>query len=292
MREYEGRVTAYSHRESMTTATLQQQIREPQTIAAAFAANWPEYLMEAAALGAFMVSACVFGVLLGHPMSPLYQRVENETLRRALGGVAMGCTAIAIILSPWGKRSGAHMNPSITLTFFALGKIAWRDAMFYVLAQFAGGIAGVAVADLIIGPPLRHSAVNYVVTRPGPAGVLRAFAAELLISALMMTIVLVVSNQRRIARYLPLVAGLLVATYITIEAPLSGMSMNPARTLGSAFAANDYIDVWLYFIAPPAGMLLAGQLYRTLQGTRAVRCAKLHHENSYRCIFRCRYHQM
>src|SRR5438094_5660031 len=73
--------------------------------------HWPEYLMEAAELGAFMLSACAFTVLLWHPASPVHQAIANPTLRRTLTGVAMGLTAIAIIYSPWGKRSGAHFNP-------------------------------------------------------------------------------------------------------------------------------------------------------------------------------------
>src|SRR6201997_3928454 len=84
--------------------------------------HWPEYLMEAACLGLFMVSACSFTVLLQHPGSIVRQMIPSAFLRRALTGVAMGLTAIALIYSPWGKQSGAHFNPSVTLTFFRLGK--------------------------------------------------------------------------------------------------------------------------------------------------------------------------
>ena len=161
-------------------------------------------------------------------------------LRRALMGLAMGLTAIGIIYSPWGQRSGAHMNPAVTLTFLSLGKIAPWDALFYVLFQFLGGIAGVLLASVLIGPPLQHSAVNYVVTAPGPAGPRVAFVAEFVISMLMMSTVLWVSNSRRLSRFTPLFAGTLVATFITFEAPLSGMSMNPARTFGSAFPAGEW----------------------------------------------------
>ena len=66
-------------------------------------------------------------------------------MRRGLIGVAMGLTAIALIYSPWGKRSGAHMNPSVTLTFWRLGKIKSIDALFYIVFQFLGGWVGVAL---------------------------------------------------------------------------------------------------------------------------------------------------
>lgn len=257
--------------------------------AQAIRAHWPEYLMEAAALGMFMISACVFGVLLEHPASPVHQALPVQMLRQILGGIAMGLTAVAIISSPWGQRSGAHMNPAFTLTFLSLGKVAPWDALFYVLAQFAGGIAGVVLSSWIIGPPLRSKAINYVVTVPGSRGPWVAFAAEFAISFLLVEIVLHVSNARRTTRFTPWVAGFLVATYISIEAPLSGMSMNPARTVGSALPAGVWTAVWIYFLAPPLAMLLAGQVYRLRRGANRVFCAKYHHHNNKRCIFRCNY---
>jgi aquaporin Z len=105
-------------------------------------------------------------------------------------GIAMGLTAIGIITSPWGQRSGAHMNPAVTLTFWSLRKIAPWDAFFYVLFQFIGGVSGVRMADALIGPPLQHSAVNYVVTMPGSRGLRVAFGAEFAISLLLMSTIL------------------------------------------------------------------------------------------------------
>lgn len=252
--------------------------------------HWPEFFMEAAALGLFMISACAFGVLLEHPSSPIHQAFEGATfLRRALMGLAMGLTAVGIITSPWGQRSGAHMNPAVTLTFFTLGKIAPWDAVFYVLFQFIGGASGVLLASALIGPPLQHSAINYVVTTPGPAGPRVAFIAEFVISMLMMSTILWVSNSPRLSRFTPLFAGALVAAFITFEAPLSGMSMNPARTFGSAFPADEWTTLWIYFLAPTTAMLFASAVYRFWRGARRVFCAKLHHSNNQRCIFRCQY---
>src|ERR1044072_6076825 len=122
--------------------------------------HWPEYLMEAAELGLFMFSACAFTVLLFHPSSPLAQTIHHSVLRRLLMGIAMGATAIAIIFSPLGQRSGAHFNPSVTWTFFRLGKIAASDAAFYTLSQFAGGSAGIMLASLAFGRFVEHQSVN------------------------------------------------------------------------------------------------------------------------------------
>jgi len=99
-------------------------------VRAALCQHWPEYLIEAAGLGVFMVSAGVFVMLFEQPGSPLHRAIASPDLRRVLIGVAMGLTAVAIIYSPWGRQSGAHLNPAVTLTFLRLGKVAPVDAMF------------------------------------------------------------------------------------------------------------------------------------------------------------------
>ena len=251
--------------------------------------HWPEYLMEAAGLGTFMVSACVFTALLWHPMSPAAAAIPDPLLRRALTGIAMGLTAIALIYSPWGKRSGAHLNPSVTLAFLRLGAVRPQDALGYILAQFGGGLAGVVLAWSVLGNVLAAHGVRYATTTPGPGGAAAAFLAEFVITFILMSVVLRVSNTPRIARYTGLCAGALVAVYITVEAPLSGMSMNPARTFASALPAGEWTAIWIYFTAPLLGMLAAGEAFVRWKGARAVLCAKLHHDNPHRCIFRCAY---
>jgi aquaporin Z len=244
-----------------------------------------EYLMEAALLGIFMISACGFVVLLDHPSSPVRLAIPNADLRRLLIGVAMGATAVSLIYSPWGMQSGAHFNPATTLTFYRLGKVRSGDALGYIGAQFAGAAAGVGVAWTILGRRLADPATHFAATVPGPTGIAVAFLAEVVISFLLMSVILRVSNHDRFARYTGLCAGLLVATFITVEGPFSGMSMNPARTLGSALYARDWTALWIYFVAPPLGMLAAAELYLRQRGRQAVFCAKLHHQNDTRCIF-------
>ncbi len=270
------------------TGSPESSIRWTTRMLDAMKKHWPEYLMEAAELGLFMFSACAFTVLLFHPSSPIAQTIQDGVLRRLLMGTAMGSTAIAIIFSPLGQRSGAHFNPSVTWTFFRLGKIEAWDAAFYTLFQVAGGIAGVMLASLTLGRLLAHQSVNYAATIPGPDGPIAAFCAEILISFILMSVVLTVSNTKRLARWTGMFAGALVAPYITIESPISGMSMNPARTLGSAVGAQVWMSLWIYFVAPPVGMLLAAEVYQRLN-TRRVGCAKLHHHNTQRCIFRCNF---
>jgi aquaporin Z len=252
--------------------------------------HWQEYLMEAWGLGAFMVSACAFGVLFFHPASPFTGL--NFAVRNVLMGVVMGATAIVIFLSPWGRRSGAHINPSVTLTFWRLGKIKLWDALFYVLAQFAGASLGVLLSRLVLGKLLADGAVNFVVTVPGNEGVGAAFFAEVIISFFMMMMVLVCSNAARLARFTPFFAGILVAVFISTEAPFSGMSMNPARSFGSAVVAGRWNSIWIYFIAPPLAMLAAAEVYVRVKGLREVFCAKFYHYGTTRCIFNCRFGEL
>ena len=256
----------------------------------AWRGHWPEYLIEASSLALFMVSACLVVALLEHPASPVRHAIGNSGLRRMLIGLAMGATAVAIIYSPWGKRSGAHLNPAVTLTFFRLGRIDPWDAAWYVLAQFAGGVVGVLAASWVAGMNvIADPAVNHVVTRPGGNGPGVAFAAETLMSFGLMLVVLQMTNRHVLNRYTGLIAGALVATFITFEAPISGMSMNPARSFASALPAQYWNGLWIYFTAPVLGMLLAAEVYLRTHGHGAVLCCKIHHENDERCIFRCRY---
>jgi aquaporin Z len=263
--------------------------RRSERMSEALKQHWPEYLMEATELGLFMVSACAFTVLLFHPSSPFASLVPDGILRRLVMGIAMGSTAVAIIFSPIGKRSGAHFNPAVTLTFFRLGKIKGWDATFYIVAQFAGGVIGVQLAMLMLGSLVADSSVKYAATVPGPGGVIAAFVAEVVITFILMTVVLKVSNTQRLARWTGLFAGALVATYITFESPISGMSMNPARTFASGFGAHLWTSLWIYFTAPPLGMLVAAEVYKRISSGRAVACAKLHHHNNQRCIFECNF---
>jgi aquaporin Z len=245
--------------------------------------HWPEYVIEAGARGCFMISACVFGALLGHPSSPIVNAVPSPVVRRIMMGTLMGLTLMAIVHSPWGRRSGAQMNPVLTLTFFRLGRSAPRDAAAYIVAQFVGGALGVMVAAAMLGSALAAPGVMYVVTEPGMLGVAIAFVSELIISAIMMTMVLRTTASDRWKRYTGLLAGILVAVYIAVESPLSGMSMNPARTVASALAAHHWVGVWIYFVAPLIGMLMAAELFARARGRAKIPCGKIMHAEP--CLF-------
>jgi aquaporin Z len=250
------------------------------------ATHWREYGAEAMALGLFMVSATACTVALEHPASPIRAALPDAFLRRVLMGLAMGTTAAAIIYSPLGARSGAHMNPAVTLAFLWLGRIQPRDAAAYIAAQSIGGFAGSAASIAVLGSLATAPAVNYALTLPGPAGVAVAVGAEIFISFVTLSILLAVSGSPSTMRFTGLAAGLIVLLNIAFEAPLSGMSMNPARSLGPALVAGEFSHLWIYLLAPPVGMWLAAGLYhiRTSRG-RSSGCAKFNHSSRVTCIF-------
>jgi aquaporin Z len=247
--------------------------------------HWPEYLMEAGEIALYMFLICTFATLLLHPTSPFRHAIQSGVLRRALMGFLVGSAVAAIIMTPWGKQSGGHFNPAMTLTFYRLGKLAFWDAFFYVAAQFAGAAGGVGIAAYVLRDALKSPSVRYAVTTPGIFGNAGAFAGEVTISFVLMTGILVAANWEAVKRYTPYLVGALYAMFITFEAPLSGMSMNPARTFGSAFRAGSWRAFWIYLIAPTLGMLAGAEIFLWARGGIGPYCAKLHHDNDKRCIF-------
>jgi aquaporin Z len=241
--------------------------------------------MEAAALGIFMVSAGAVTTLVDSPDFPFLALLPSPAFRRVLVGLAMGGTAMGIIYSPWGRRSGAHMNPAITLAFLRLGRIPPWDALYYMIFQFLGGLGGVLLTATVLGTAFCRPPVDFVVTVPGPAGIADACIGEGAISVVMMGVILWASNHRGIARYTGLLAGILISLFVIFESPYSGFGMNPARTFSSALPSGTWTAFWLYAIVPPLGMLLGAEGYASAKGRTAVRCCKLHHRSDRPCIF-------
>jgi len=168
-------------------------------------------------------------------------------------GLAVGATVAAIVMSPWGKQSGGHFNPALTLALCRLGKMNFPDALFYVTAQFSGAIGGVWFARYLLPDTVGRHGIRYAVTAPGVRGSATAFLGELTISFVLMSTILVASNREQVARYTPYFVGFLYATFTALEAPLSGMSMNPARSFAPALHVSYWHALWLYFYGANSG---------------------------------------
>ena len=128
------------------------------------------YACEALSLGVFMFSAGLFDVLIDHPDFPVRSLIESAIIRRFLIGLSMGLTALYIIFSPFGQKSNAHINPSVTLTFWRLKRIKGFDAIFYIVFQFIGGSSGLFLISLLFPQSIKHPMINYIVTVPSKSG--------------------------------------------------------------------------------------------------------------------------
>ncbi len=250
--------------------------------------HWPEYAVEAGFLAVFVLVAGVVSAWLLSPSGPGAAALPNLAVRRLLAGLAMGLALMAMIYSPWGRRSGTHLNPAITLAYLRLGKIGRWDALFYTLAQVAGGV--VAVTLLRGGAPLLSAAPpSLLSTSIGPSNQWAAFLTEFVLSGTAMLLILFTSNHASWFRWTGTLYSLLVVAIVAGAAPLSGFGMNIARLL-AVDASGDLASAnWLNLLPPLLGMQLAVEAYRLFTGRSQVLCAKLAHNTHGKCIFRCQH---
>ena len=209
--------------------------------------NWPHYLTEATGAALFITIASLITIAVKHPASPFHSWFAgSEYLGRAVIGLTVGGLIVLMVYSRWGRRSGAHFNPAVTLAFWQLGKIHRVDAVWYVLAQVAGALAGASIINLALGAWYAHKEINYALTEPGPGGWLPALVAEFIISFVLLLVLLLALHSKRLHNVAGWLVGALLAIYIVFETPYSGMSTNPARSLASAVVAGKYADLWIY----------------------------------------------
>ena len=228
--------------------------------------HWPYYLTEAAGLAVFVTCSGLLTLALEHPDSPLHQWLMAQgagpTLRRVPLGVGMGLVIVILTYNPWGKRSGAHINPAITLAFWQLGRIRRADALWYGLAQLAGGVSTTVLLKALLMPYYAHPSFHFGTTRPGPDGAGIAFIVEFVISFGLMLVLLLALRSARFKKAAGWLVGALLVVYVIWESPYSGMSLNPFRSLASAVAAGELDHIWVYLLAPPAAMWLAARLFQ------------------------------
>ena len=225
--------------------------------------NLHAYLMEAAGLAGFVITAGLIVIFLEHPSLPVMQGKLSQHLaiRRVILGIAMGLYIMGATLLI-GKRSGAHMNPAVTLAFYGLGKMHAAPAAGYIVAQFIGASCGALLLLYATHGLFAHPVINYAMTEPQvPHGMLTAFTAESIISFINMFLVLATTSSKRFEKWSPVVAGICIASFIAFELPFSGMSMNPARSFAASLAANKWKHIWIYCVAPVAFMLLAAEVF-------------------------------
>jgi len=247
--------------------------------------HWVEYGAEL--LGtAFLVFAGVSAVIFVFGTgSPLAQVVPDTSTRRLITGLLFAGSGALVAISPLGKLSGGHINPAVSLAFWMQGKMHHMDLGGYISGQLLGATIGALLVALVWRG--RAASVGYGATVPGAGYALwMVFLAEVsLVFLLVLSIFLFVSSHR-LMRLTPLMVWILVAVMVWLEAPISGTSLNPARSFGPALVSWIWSYHWLYWVAALLGALLAVKAFRLLSGgARDVLTGKLFHVSNYRSVF-------
>lgn len=249
--------------------------------------HWKEYLMEGAELCALMLSICVSGAIAYSRKSPLAS-LSDFGKSVLMGSVVAGMTLL-IIYSSFGRRSGAHFNPALTLTYFFLGRIHRWDAIFYIVFQFIGAVTGVFLAHEVLREYLSAPPVCYVITVPGRYGEPAAFLVEFLLSGFVMGIILFTTNRRHLVNTTPFLIALITLLCYGFCSSILGFSLNPTRSLVSALFSSVWEGIWIYLIGPGTGMLAAALIYVRIAGKHRIYCAKVFHDMKSPCPFRCEF---
>ena len=185
-----------------------------------------------------------------------------------IGGVATASgLAVAVMIFCVGHISGAHMNPAVTIAFAAGRHFPVRDVVPYCIAQLVGAVLASVALRGVFGASL-----DAAVTHPHFVGQISALWLEIGLTAVLMTVVLAVATDTRAVGALAAVAiGAVVIINVLILGPVTGASMNPARSFGPALVAGDWRNFWIYVVGPIVGALVAVGLYGYLRGGASAR---------------------
>ena len=248
--------------------------------------HWAEYIAEF--IGTTLVifvglSTAVFN--FGEDL-PMEQLIPNQGIRLLITGVVFAGSGSLVAISPLGKLSGAHINPAVSLAFWVYGKMGKLDFFGYMIGQFCGGIVGGFLLVTVWGK--YAASVNNGMTLPGTDySLLFVFSAEICMTFLLVLSISIFLSSRRLMQWTPLMTWLLMTAMVWWGSPISGTSVNPARSFGPALVTGFWQDQWIYYLAPILGSLMAVIVFRQLSmGKRSLLTGKLFHVPNYRCIFK------
>jgi aquaporin Z len=249
-------------------------VPNPETGAGAL--PWPALLAELIGTALLLLFGLSLVIVMFGIGSPVASIVPNEAARRAITGFLFGSVGGLIALSPVGKASGAHINPIVTLAFRLMGKMDLRTALAYVVAQLIGGVIG--SLPLLAWGALGRS-VAFGAALPGAGySIETVLAGEVITTFAMVTLLCLFLGFRQIRPFTPALFPFLYCAMVWLEAPISGTSTNPARSLGPALVSGQWDGWWVYWAGPIAGSVLACLACSLL--AKRITVAKLYHFDS------------
>ncbi len=237
---------------------------------------WRPYIAELVGTGVLVLVGLSLVIVMFGQGSPMSRLLPSEGLRRLITGFLFGTTGALIALSPVGKISGAHINPVVTVGFRIMGKLDSGTVVGYIVAQLIGAIVG--CVPLLAWGSMGRS-VAFGATLPGGVYTLEAvLLGEVVTTLTMVSLLAVFLGFRRIRSFTPALFPFLYAVMVYAEAPISGTSTNPARSLGPAIVSGQWQGWWVYWVGPLVGSLAACLVCSAL--AKKIEVAKLYHFDS------------
>jgi aquaporin Z len=237
---------------------------------------WRIFFSELIGTALLVLGGLSFVIFMFGSGSPMARILPNEGLRRLITGFLFGTTGALIALSPVGRESGAHINPIVSFGFRLMGRIPLRLMLIYVVAQLAGAIVG--SCPLLLWGSMGRS-VEFGATWPGQGySTTEAFLGEVVTTFAMVSLLTIFLAYRRIRPFTPALFPPLYSFMVWAEAPISGTSTNPARSLGPSVISGQWQGWWIYWIGPILGTLLALMAFSYL--AKRIEVAKLYHFDS------------
>jgi aquaporin Z len=195
--------------------------------------------------------------------------IPSVSVRLLITGALFAGAGSLVAVSPLGRRSGAHLNPVVTLAFWITGHVHPHDLAGYWVSQFAGALAGAVVVRLAWGDVA--SSVRFGTTHPaGGLDQVGALGLELLMTAALVVVILGFVSSRRLMHWTPLATWLTVTLLVWQGGSHTGTSINPARSTGPAVVGLDFNDLWIYLVGPVVGAAAVAFTVRLLPRWRPL----------------------
>jgi aquaporin Z len=229
-----------------------------------------------------LVFAVLSAVTLAfHRGSAVAKSIPSVHLRLLLIGLFAAAIFIGLATSPIGRRSGAHLNPAVTLAFWITGHVHRHDLAGFSAAQLAGAVLGVLLLRLVWGSDA--ASVDYGAIHPTVTSLHALWLEGLMTGGLVLTVFVLLSSPGTV-RWTPIGAGVIITLAIWLGATSTGTGINPARTLAANIGAGDFRSWWVYLLGPVLGVVTVAFAWRF--APRVLLTAKLFHDPRYPSVFR------